>query len=163
MASLFAEIGEQMIQRSPIYTAMEDDCWERRYYFDVATETVICVTEAVRGALQAIYDVQGEEIEQLPTPELQRAHEIEIDDERFWRMPAVDAPEKLIQCDLFAESVDSALKNLLYSALDRQDFAWFERILAMESAEYSRWQIAWDSYLEEKFQTWLTQQSANHP
>jgi hypothetical protein len=119
------------------------------------------VTEKVRGALQSIYDVQGEEVASLPTVELQRAHAVEMDDERFLRLPAVAAGEKLLQCDLFAESADPPLQNLLYTALDHQDTTWFERILQMEPTEYKRWQVAWYGYLAEKFAQWLTQQTAN--
>ena len=142
-------------QKIAIRAALEDDCWQRRYYFDVETGSVVCVTEGVRSELQAIYDEQGEDVDGLPSAELRRAHQVEMDDERFLRVPAVKESEKLARLDDFAAQTDPALRGLLFTALDRRDTVWAEQILGMEPDSLGRWQTFWNRDLDEKFQRWL--------
>ena len=65
MAQRCAE-GERDTQRE-LREAIEDDCWERRYYFDSESTTpngldrIYCIHESTRAKLQDIYDEWGEE------------------------------------------------------------------------------------------------------
>lgn len=138
--------------------AIEDDCWQRRYYYDCATREVVCVTEATRAVLQAIYDEVGEHGADVLLPDAltRAAHAVEMDDDRFLRVPSLASGEKLRQADRFAATADPALRPLLYRALDNQDEAQFERSVGFEPAVRAAWEAQWRTYLRTKVAAWLS-------
>lgn len=145
-----------LIDLNALCEAYENGSWSRRFYLDSHSGAVVEVTETQRIALQAIYDEEGEASANIP-PALQQAHAVELDDERYWKIPTCTKKRLLELGDQFSETVERPLQRLLWRALDAHDVGWFERMLGMESAELHRWQQYKQTAHQQTLTDWLTE------
>ncbi|MGB1253059.1 MAG: hypothetical protein ACPG8W_20765 [Candidatus Promineifilaceae bacterium] len=143
------------INLNALCNAYENGTWSRRFYLDVHTGTVVTVTEAERMLLQDLYDEFGEDSAEIPPP-LQQAHAVELDDERFLKVPACPQASLATLRDNFSETVSQPLRRLLWRALDANDGAGFERMLGLESAELKRWHTFKQAAFETTLNAWLS-------
>ncbi len=140
-----------------LQNAFLNGTWDCRFYFDKQTGDVHQVAEQTREALQQIYDEVGEEAADglLTSAEMQLAHAIEMDDIRYHAIP-VCKPAILRQWqDSFAETADPTFRRLLWTALDHNDNARFNRLLALEPAEQQRWTTELAKNVREQLSRWL--------
>lgn len=144
---------------SELQAAFHDGCWERRYYLDVATGDVVLVTEVTRHSLQAIYDEVGEEgaFVLLTTDELRQAHQVELDDERYLKIPERNSAEILAWCDHFAQIVEPPLQRLLWRSLDNADLIGFEQMLTFDPPTKQQWQQFKQNQIRAQLTNWLNQ------
>lgn len=114
--------------------------WQNRYYLDLESGGVVCVTEQLRAKLQSIYDEVGEDSADalIDSAELALAHAVEIDDERYLKI--IEWHHFSEEADQFAMSVSPPFQALLWQALDFQNRAAFERIVQLEPLVAARWQ-----------------------
>ena len=144
------------IDLNALCEAYEHGSWSRRFYLDSISGAIVEVTETQRIALQAIYDEEGEESANIP-PALQHAHTVELDDDRFWKIPTCTKKALMQLCNQFSETVERPLQRLLWRALDAHDVGWFERMLGMESAELHRWQQHKQAAHQQTLTNWRNQ------
>ena len=154
------------IEFDRLYHAFCNGSWEQRYYLDCQSGDVEWVTEKMRRKLQDVYDAVGEDSAEKHFKgsdgeiyELEKAHKIEMDDERFLKIPERKIPIDVY--DDFANSCEPAIKKLLWRALDSQGLAHFERILMMDerSGLYAGWHEHLKKHAESELKKWLKREN----
>ena len=145
-----------------LYLAYCSGSWEKRYYLNTKTGALPVVYERTRKRLQDVYDEVGEDSAEkhidVDDVELLEAHEIEMDDSLYLKVP--ERKLALDDYDQFAQTREPAIRRLLWSALDMHDYAKFERVLMME--ERSGHYASWHAYLEKIAQPELTKWLRHH-
>lgn len=131
--------------------------WQKRHYLDLETGQVLIVSEVLRAVLQVIYDEVGEEEaeKRLDSAELRQAHDIELDDRRYRAIPVCGRRMLNMWRDAFADACEPAFRNLLWSALNRNNDGQFEQLLQLESAEKVRWEALLAQLVREQLTQWL--------
>ena len=124
-----------------ILDAYQHGSWQQRFYLDINSGEISCISEQTLALLEACYDDDGElDPSMLTTSALQKAFAVANDDRRFLKIPEQNSAENLHIHDSFANSCESALQRLLYSALNSNDLLRFQLILGMEPNEEARWE-----------------------
>lgn len=140
--------------------AYERGCWQERHYLDRLSGRVVIVTEETRAALQEVYDRVGEQaaLPWLNDASLQAAHQVEMDDERYWKVPTRSRTAWAQLRDSFAAGVEPPLQRLLWQALDYDDPAQFDRLLALDAGDAARWHAFRMADAERALRAWLAAQ-----
>ena len=139
--------------------------WQERAYYDRESGETAWVNELDRRRLQAVYDEVGEDAAAgvLDSAELIAAHIIEMDDDRFVRIPPATSDQLNGLYDDFAEACEPAFRQLLWGALDAADHSRFVRLLAYEPAEQIRWQTHLLSVAREALEPELLPTNLEYP
>lgn len=151
------------VAAAAVIHAVRHGHWAERYYLDVIDGNVVRVSERIRAILQDVYDTVGEEAagayldtwEHAEIADLRLAHAVEMDDDRYRKLPEMTLAVRLRWMDAFTGTVrDRALRRMLVAALESDDPARFERALALEPAQQRRWEQFTVTQIRALFADW---------
>ena len=136
--------------------------WENRAYLDTLTGDVVWILELTRKLLQEAYDdAKDEQLigDYAENPDLQLAHKVEMDDERYLKIP--EWKSVWIDRQWFADEVELAMRQLLYGAIELRNESLWQMRIGMDEATLLAWQQYFSELTADCIEKWATEYTIN--